>query len=105
MPEKDTNNVGTYLSINCGINQNYRTLFEKLRSNQSHIETLFDYEFGCFEGGGVGSSGFYNTVDFSNRRNYEDIFNWIIDSLERVESVLSGEIISYYLNNQLTPST
>lgn len=98
MPEKDTNNVGAYLSIDCEKNQNHRILFEKLQSNQSHIENLFDYEFGCFQGGGIGNSVVYNTVDFSNRKNHENIFNWIIDSLERVESVLSGEIISYYLD-------
>ncbi len=101
MPEKDTDNVSARLSINCERSQNHRTLFEKLKSNQSHIETLFDYEFGCFQGGSVGSSGFYNTVDFTDRRHYEDIFKWIIDSLERVESVLSGEIISYYLDGEL----
>lgn len=100
-PEKESNNVGVYLSVNCEKSQNHRTLFEKLKSNRSHIETLFDYEFGCFQGGSVGSSGFYNTVDFTDRKHYEDIFNWIIDSLERVESVLSGEIISYYLNDEL----
>lgn len=100
MPEKDTDNVSARLSINCERSQNHRTLFEKLKSHQSDIEALFDYEFGCFSGK-VGSSGIYNTVDFSDSKHYEDIFNWIIDSLERVESVLSGEIISYYLNDEL----
>ena len=98
-PQTDTNNVSVCLSIDCKTDQNHKTLFEKLKSNQSHIKTLFDDEFNCSQRRDIGYSGVYNTVDFSDRKNHEDIFNWMIDSLERVESVLSREIIFYYLNN------
>lgn len=98
-PQIDTNNVSVYLSIDCKTGQNHKTLFEKLKSNQSHIKTLFDDEFDCSQRGQIGYSGIYNTVDFSDRKNHEDIFNWTISSLEHVRSVLSVEIISYYFNN------